>query len=232
LLSPFLGGLYGPVASKKERKSCETVPGFPSFCQTGGKPPVLRNPTRSAGTAATCKTFFDVTRSGEPPVPRMTRLPAASTEDVTLLVLADGARGLPPDLATKVGSHVVVASPSRTLLAVAQMSLPEAAIVWTNLNNSASLRSLRRTVMARGEVGRLVILGGTEATAAGFAEMETLLNLLPAMRRSPPAEIVIRPNSLEATQSLQTFVDCFTPHLQDQGLALSVDRPDNLLPAR
>lgn len=150
----------------------------------------------------------------------------------TLLVLATGARGLPVDLAGEDGTDVILAGPSRTALALAQMSLPGAEIIRTDLNNSASLRSLQCTVRSQGGVGRLVIVGGPEGGphgsphggAAGFAELAALLNLMPALCRT--AEVVLCPGTAASGHSLRTFVEGVAARLPDSGLVVRFNQPD------
>lgn len=142
-------------------------------------------------------------------------MPTASPPHAkTLVVLGDGATDMPiAALTGPAAEDVVVAGSSRVQLALAPLSLPGAEVIWTDFRCSASIRSLRQKIEARGGIDRLVLAGGRRADAAGLGHLSAMLTLLPLLRTGGGGEVLICLNDSACARSVRAFLDRLGPEL-------------------
>lgn len=140
-----------------------------------------------------------------------------------VVLLNDAALDLPLELLSLDGSEqVVVAGQSVVRMTLAELSLPGARMVWTDLRQSASLRNLHATVEALGGLDRLVLAADGAEAEAMFSAMCAILTFLPALRRAADGQIDLVISDGAALASLQAFMQSLTPRLQRDGIALTL----------
>lgn len=143
--------------------------------------------------------------------------------DRKLVLMNDLALQLNPGAASPGGAdRVFVAGSNLVRMALAELSLPGAEMVWTDFRHSASLGALHRVVQAAGGLDRMILAVDGRKGEDVFSAMCAVLTLLPSLRRRPGSKIELICQPGRAATALTQFVNRIRPRLAAQGVDVSL----------
>lgn len=146
-------------------------------------------------------------------------LPSSAAPAVLNVLLTDAAIGLPEVSALyAAGQRLVVAGDDAVGMSLAEVALPGSRRIWTNLRRSSELFRLRGAMEAIGPCDRLVLAGRDGGLDEGVTLMQTMLAVLPMMRRQGRGEILIVLPPGEGHDAIATFLDRIGPELRAGGV--------------
>lgn len=146
-----------------------------------------------------------------------------------VVLMNDAALDLPLDLlSVDSASGVIVAGQSVLRMTLADLSFPGARLVWTDLRQSASLRSLNGTIQAIGRLDQLILAANGADAEAMFSVMCAVLTFLPALRKAEQGRIELVVSDGPAVPSLTAFVRQLQPKLDRDGIRLMLRITDRV----
>jgi hypothetical protein len=157
---------------------------------------------------------------------------ARSARHETIILTNAAALSLSPDfLGPGAGVRLVLAGPSRLQLIMAAAAAPEAEVVLTDFGQSASLAALAARLRDMGGLDRLVLAGDGSDSAEIFSMMQTIVSVLPVLRRGQDGRIVLSVTAGPAVAALSEFLKRLVPTLARHGIALDVRVRDDVAAA-
>lgn len=135
------------------------------------------------------------------------------------VLLTDAAIGLPEVSAFYAeGQRLVVAGDDVVGMSLAEVALPGSDRIWTNLRRSSELFRLRGAMEAIGPCDRLVLAARDGGLDDGLTLMQTMLAVLPMMRRQGRGQILIVLPPGEGHDAVEAFLDRIGPELRAGGV--------------
>lgn len=145
---------------------------------------------------------------------------ARAGRPVLNVLLTDAAIGLPEVSALYAeGQRLVVAGDDVVGMSLAEVALPGSDRIWANLRRSSELFRLRGAMEAIGPCDRLVLAAREGGLDEGLTLMQTMLAVLPMMRRQGRGQILVVLPRGEGHDAISAFLDRIGPELRAGGVA-------------